>query len=90
MNNHADCLFELARLDGLLSVDVSVSGFDVNQCSDSPDPGAVSFFAGTHKCHESSSVSFVLCSTVFSFVAALTKDSLGDERRQSRTDCLNF
>jgi hypothetical protein len=49
------------RLDGLLTVDVSVSSMDINQCDDGPSDSSdqqqiVAHFAGTHKCHETSTV----------------------------------
>ncbi|XP_057380872.1 probable G-protein coupled receptor CG31760 [Daphnia carinata] len=53
------------RLDGLLTVDVSVSSMDINQCGDGPssveataDQQTVTHFSGTHKCHETSTCRF--------------------------------
>ena len=61
------------RLDGLLTVDVSVSSMDINQCgvhpnnnnnntipagTDGSDAQTVMHFGGTHKCHETSTASF--------------------------------
>uniref|UniRef100_A0A0P5ZVZ6 G-protein coupled receptor n=1 Tax=Daphnia magna TaxID=35525 RepID=A0A0P5ZVZ6_9CRUS len=53
------------RLDGLLTVDVSVSSMDINQCGDGPssvettaDQQTITHFSGTHKCHETSTCRF--------------------------------
>lgn len=45
----------------MLTVDVSVSSMDINQCDDGPSDSSdqqqiVAHFAGTHKCHETSTV----------------------------------
>lgn len=53
------------RLDGLLSVDVAVSTMDINQCGERSTPAGydqqtIMHFTGTHKCHQTSTVVFLL------------------------------
>ena len=47
--------FPTARLDGVLSADISVSSMDINQCDAAPESSGdphqiVDHFMGSHKC----------------------------------------
>lgn len=45
-------------MKGFLSVDVDVSGLEINQCDSGPEPGGpneITELKGTHKCHNDTS-----------------------------------